>query len=52
MNTHHHYNSEFEVNEISQRFQFHLTQFENFLTFHEDEQLKVIHEKLRQDLDK
>lgn len=52
MNTHHHYNSEFEVNEISQRFQFHLTQFENFLTFHEDEQLKVIDEKLRQDLDK
>lgn len=51
MNTHHHHDSEFEVNEISQRFQSHLKQFEKFLSSQEDEQLKAIHEKLRQDLD-
>ena len=51
MNTQNYQTSEFAVNEISQRFQSHLKQFEQFLYSQEDEQLKAIHEKLRQDLD-
>ena len=50
MNTQNYQTSEFEVNEISQRFQSYLNQFENFLSSQEDEQLKAIHEKLRQNL--
>lgn len=44
-------NSELKVNEISERFQTNLTQFEQFLSSNEDEKLKAIHKKLCQDLD-
>lgn len=52
MNQNHHYSSEFIVSEISENFQKHLSQFEQFLYSQEDEELKAIHKKLGQDLDK
>jgi GTP-binding protein EngB required for normal cell division len=44
-------NSEFTVNEISQRFQANLTQFEQFLSSQDNEQIKAIQQELRQNLD-
>ena len=51
MNTNYHYNSEFTVNQISERFQIHLNQFEQFLSSQDNEQIKAIQQELRQDLD-
>ncbi|QDZ39144.1 tetratricopeptide repeat protein [Euhalothece natronophila Z-M001] len=51
MNTYHHYDSKFEVNEISQRFHTHLNQFKQILSSQEEEQLKEIQNQLSQELD-